>query len=316
MANASNTVSLELVRLLLPPDWFAVLDCFRSKNGATSSMDYKVEYNMFCSMGNAFCFELESLIFKAIAIAAGRIEGVKDQHIRKGLAIFGDDLVTLTELAPRTTEILEYFGFSVNEDKSYFKGNFFESCGADYFKGQDVRPFFLKRSLNDVRDCYFFCNSILYFAMKRSSLCLLQCYKIVLKFISNQTKILLGPLHFQMDQTPKGNRLSNDDLEATLRVPLAYAQKHKGVSFDINLQCFRYRRWVLSGVDIPLSLNSQKEVNVIKYLLFLKGSREGRAVYKNRVRTRVKTGLTSHWDGNLSYKEVSILHHFFQHDVF
>lgn len=72
LQSASDTVSLNLVDLLLPPDWFDFLDTLRCRKSLLEGRWYLVE--KFSSMGNAFTFELESLIFWAIT------DAVADYH--------------------------------------------------------------------------------------------------------------------------------------------------------------------------------------------------------------------------------------------
>ena len=40
---------------------------------------------------------------------------------------------------------LRYFGFTPNEKKTFCEGPFRESCGGDFFEGQPVRAYFLKK---------------------------------------------------------------------------------------------------------------------------------------------------------------------------
>lgn len=139
---ASDTISVEVVRLLLAlcPDWFAHLDRLRSKtyvmDGAKPSL-----YHKFSSMGNGFTFELETLIFYALAIASCDELGIDS----KDVTVYGDDVILPNfggcELYIRACSFL---GFKVNEDKSFVSGPFRESCGEDYLRGFRVRPVFCK----------------------------------------------------------------------------------------------------------------------------------------------------------------------------
>lgn len=68
LSRASDSISTELVFQALPALWFSVLDDLRCHS--TILLDYTVHKNqMFSSMGNGFTFELESLLFYAIAKA-------------------------------------------------------------------------------------------------------------------------------------------------------------------------------------------------------------------------------------------------------
>ena len=63
LKSASDTVSTELVKYLLPRDWFHLLDMVRSKQGLLPGKTEWFYYHKFSSSGNGATFELESLIF-------------------------------------------------------------------------------------------------------------------------------------------------------------------------------------------------------------------------------------------------------------
>lgn len=135
---ASDTVSKELVFHLLPYDWADALDSVRSRL-AEMPDGTPVVLEKFSSMGNGFTFELESLLFWAISSA------VRDLRDRSGVvAVYGDDIIVTSHLAPEVALTLQFCGFSLNDDKSFFDGPFYESCGKQYFQGVDVTPAYQK----------------------------------------------------------------------------------------------------------------------------------------------------------------------------
>lgn len=162
MAMASDTISFEIVKLLLPPLWFAVLDDLRFKRGRRGS-DVFV-YNKFSAMGNGFTFPLESLIFWALAKASIQDAGLSCKQ--SDIAVYGDDIIVRKKTLPHVLSALTWAGFTVNSEKSFYEGLFKESCGGDYFKGIDVRPFYLKRRINTHADIYFCCNSLAAFSRR------------------------------------------------------------------------------------------------------------------------------------------------------
>lgn len=137
LSAASDTISSELIYNLLPLDWAFLLDDLRSKETEVDGEWVRTE--KFVSMGNAFCFELESLIFWALACSVDETQGYVDS-----ICVYGDDIIVPRHAARAVVELLDYCGFSVNPAKSYFDGNFFESCGKHYFKGVDVTPVYQK----------------------------------------------------------------------------------------------------------------------------------------------------------------------------
>lgn len=141
LSNASNTVSRQLVRFLLPPAWFSYLDDTRSK-WALVDGDW-VRLEMFSSMGNGFTFELESLIFWALASSVISL----DQGDYQALGVFGDDIIVPQRVSARLIEVLTFCGFSVNKQKSFTSGVFFESCGKHFYEGYDVTPAYQRELL-------------------------------------------------------------------------------------------------------------------------------------------------------------------------
>lgn len=137
LSKASDSMSWSCVMSLVPPDWFDLLNLLRSSH--TEIEKTWVELEKFSSMGNGYTFELESLIFTAI------LRSVVPSHLHHVTSVYGDDLVCPREYVSRVIETLEFFGFSVNKQKSYLAGSFFESCGTDWFKSQPVRPFYMRQ---------------------------------------------------------------------------------------------------------------------------------------------------------------------------
>lgn len=141
LSNASDTLSTALVRLLLPVGWHSVLDDLRSKFTEIDGQTHRLE--KFSSMGNGFTFELETLIFYALARVASEQEIGNSPRV----TVYGDDIIVPASCFTATRAILEFCGFSLNAKKSFATGPFRESCGGDYFQGAMVRPFFLKDDL-------------------------------------------------------------------------------------------------------------------------------------------------------------------------
>jgi hypothetical protein len=151
---ASDSISIECVRLLLPPQWFSCLNAARSKLFALDGVTRKSE--KFSTMGNGFTFELESLIFLSIGLAVCELVGADDS----GVSIFGDDLVLPPSCIPEFTRFCTFLGFTLNDQKSFSSGPFRESCGQYYFNGVDVKPIFLKSDVRYAKDIFKLANSI------------------------------------------------------------------------------------------------------------------------------------------------------------
>lgn len=134
LESASDTISRALIWFLLPEEWASLLDTCRSHRFTFNGEEFESE--KFSSMGNGFTFELETIIFYALARACG-------SH-RDLTSCYGDDIIAEKHTYPKLKKLLDFCGFTVNLDKSFICGSFYESCGEDYFKGVNVRPFFWK----------------------------------------------------------------------------------------------------------------------------------------------------------------------------
>lgn len=141
LKNASGSICAEVPRELLPRGWWSVLNAIRSPEWM---YDSKVtRYHGFVSMGNGFCFALQTLIFSAICLAAHEYCRSKPDFL-----VYGDDIVVRQSEALVVLEILRRFGFAANTDKTFLFGPFRESCGADWHSGVDVRPAFFDDPLD------------------------------------------------------------------------------------------------------------------------------------------------------------------------
>jgi hypothetical protein len=156
LSNASDTVSRNLVKLLLPTKWYEVLDDLRSKKTEFRGKWHVLE--KFSSMGNGFTFELETLIFLGLILALST-DGHK-LEVGRNVFVFGDDIIVPSEISQDVISMLEFFGMSVNKGKTFVDGPFRESCGGDFFLGVDVRPFFLKEYPNEPQQLISFANGL------------------------------------------------------------------------------------------------------------------------------------------------------------
>lgn len=128
LSSASDSISTELVFQLLPIVWFSALNSLRSP---VTVIDKDVHVNeMFSSMGNGFTFELESLLFYAIARTVAYFRGVSGV-----ISVYGDDIIAPTSIAQDIAWVLNYLGFEVNTKKSFWSGPFRESCGGHFING-------------------------------------------------------------------------------------------------------------------------------------------------------------------------------------
>jgi hypothetical protein len=224
---ASDTLAIELVRDLLPPDWFDILWALRSPNG---NFDGTIRpWAKFSSMGNGYTFELETIIFLALAKSVCEVKGIKHSQV----SVFGDDIILPTDAFAAFSDVLRYSGFCINKEKSFTRGHFRESCGGDYFQGRDVRPFYLKRQIRSVRDLIFLRNSLLLSLRKGIEL---------EAFDPTQAQRIIDYIDSRMPEVVRLHLLGPEKgpIDGVLYTPFDLAHKSYFVKWDRCLQEMRY----------------------------------------------------------------------------
>lgn len=153
LSSASDSVTTALVRQVLPCDWFYYLSLTRS---AVTSIDGIQHHNeMFSSMGNGYTFELESLLFYSITRAVAYFGGYKGS-----ISVYGDDIIAPSPMFTDLVSALEFCGFRANPAKSFADGPFRESCGAHWYGGLDVKPFYIRRPMSALSDLILTLNQL------------------------------------------------------------------------------------------------------------------------------------------------------------
>jgi hypothetical protein len=161
LSSASDSVTTAFVEAVMPIHWFSALNSIRSK--VTMIEDEEHVNEMFSSMGNGFTFELESLLFYTLARVTAYFRGIPGI-----ISVYGDDLIVPTELVHDLISVLSFFGFQVNTKKSYWEGDFRESCGGHFVNGADVTPFYLRAPLKNLTDLIKVANAIRHWALRGS----------------------------------------------------------------------------------------------------------------------------------------------------
>jgi hypothetical protein len=126
LKDASDLVSNSLiVKLTQGTEWEHVFSLLRSTNVYVGSRD--ITLKKFACMGNALCFPIMATLIRAILYEL-------DPHT----LVYGDDIIIDSAVSARAIELLHSYGLRVNEDKSFSKGPFRESCGGDFITGVNV----------------------------------------------------------------------------------------------------------------------------------------------------------------------------------
>lgn len=184
LSSASDTMSLTLVELLTPPAWFEYLCDLRSPKSQLDGKWYVLE--KFSSMGNSFTFELESLIFWAISKTVCELKCLTGP-----VSVYGDDIIIPSQGYDDVVLALSYFGFSVNSEKSYKEGPFFESCGAQYFDLEDVTPAYQKETCRtDLFEIVRFHNRLYRWGLRNGTNLVKDALKCILDYAVSKHKRL------------------------------------------------------------------------------------------------------------------------------
>lgn len=131
LKDASDLVPWNLVRDLLPYEWYSAIVATRSPN---ISVDGDiVELKKFASMGSALCFPIEAMLFYSIC-----------KLITNDVYVYGDDIIVPNQHYNAVTQKLIEYGLAVNMDKSLHTGLFRESCGGEFYDGEDISVVKLK----------------------------------------------------------------------------------------------------------------------------------------------------------------------------
>jgi hypothetical protein len=154
MSEASDRVSSYLVWRMLesvPALRRQIFACRSTRASLPSGL--VMPLRKFASMGSALCFPVESVAFFTAIVSARILSArvpVTPATVRKysnGVYVYGDDLIVPVDEAPLICQTLNSFGFKVNSHKSFWEGNFRESCGMDAYAGVDVTPVYVRRML-------------------------------------------------------------------------------------------------------------------------------------------------------------------------
>lgn len=231
LESASDSISTNLVRELFPRHVVRWLEFARSPCTTIPKKygGEVVELHMISSMGNDYTFPLQTMIFSAIVLAAYKVHGIKPVNprdskvpstgmrnsLKNGLTldpgplideldrryvgkerlgnwgVFGDDIICRREAYDTVVHLLTLFGFTVNELKSFNTGLFRESCGTDWFCGQNVRGVYIQ-ALDTEHDVYSAINRLVRWGVRHDVL-----LPRTIAYLAEKVKFLPIPLEEQ-----------------------------------------------------------------------------------------------------------------------
>jgi hypothetical protein len=178
LSSASDTVLPAVVRYLLPDGWFELLNAARTSRVLVDGK-YVADYTSFSTMGNAFTFPLQCLIFGALTRASMKVVGVRSEY-----RVYGDDIIAPIPASGLLLQVLRFCGFMPNIEKTFITGFFRESCGGDYLDGYDVRPTYLRGDI-DVASV----RHVLFNRLQRS----FPSHPILGELLESEKSALVGP---------------------------------------------------------------------------------------------------------------------------
>ena len=163
LSEASDRVHVSLVNRMLRHHPLLRKAVFASRSTRAQLNEDVIRLEKFAPMGSALCFAFETLIFFAMIVGSElerrsipvhylrSARGEIRQRYLEGMSAYGDDLIVPTAGALTATDYLESFGLKVNRRKSFWTGEFRESCGGDYFRGYDVSVVRLREKIPSSR---------------------------------------------------------------------------------------------------------------------------------------------------------------------
>ena len=339
LKSASDSIGLRLLEWALPRDFYAILRRYRCDR-ATLVDGSVQDLNMVSTMGNGFTFPLQTMLFSCVVVAAIKSYGITPNRpyvqigsevdvlesigrkaqwphfnlfnpmpgilgkVPKGdpgdWGVFGDDIVCHPEIAPRVLRLLSLLGFEVNATKSFVEGHFRESCGCDFYRGHDIRAFYVKERLDSRTSLYKALNGFLEWST-RTGVKLPNVCQLLLTHLPGRERF--RPLY-----VPLG-----EGRDSGLRIPLSVLRELlrkgpiEGIRQDIRHQALSYERLVPHAkqlrigdgfVSVPRRQRSRIYNPSGLLLAFLRGDvRNGRvSIRQNDTRYRKRGCITPNWD--------------------
>lgn len=280
LASASDSISTEFVRYLLPQNWFTFLDAVRSKSFMLD--DSIVKYEKFVSMGNGFCFPLETALFASLirAVIYRHYGCCSLKH-----CVYGDDLIVDTSLFLELKRLLRWCGFRLNVDKSFHTGPFRESCGCDWYNGLDVRPVTLDYHLSDPSKMMVFHNVTL---QNEFALSFFESVRPLLRESVRPQERLVRPDLYPIkrkrysEDTPDGVLIRNQD--GAFTVPIDVFMASRFARWNRDEQRWSWREFKFTPYSD--SADSEKFLRA-QFLAFLRGSPRGELYRRRKTRRSV-----------------------------
>jgi len=188
-----------------------------------------------------------------------------------------------TEHVEKLLHLLSYCGFTPNSKKTFYNGSFRESCGADWFAGEDVRPYTLDHKLDSVQNIFKFLN------LSRRS------FRTELFFREVRSSVLhVLPRNLRLFRPQRGPADSGIDTTGDEHLYAPHCR------FNKNLQCWEYLELITTPrIDKYWCIDSQRRNAAVVYAMLSGSHSSNMFTMRRSSRTKVRfisySGATSLW---------------------
>ncbi|UJQ85823.1 MAG: putative replicase protein [Pepevirus faecicola] len=187
LSSASDCVALRHLEYLPRrfQEWCMDL---RTPKTSVRGSSYKHTLQKVATMGNGFIFELQSLLYAGWAYGITAVYGGRECDI----AVYGDDIIVSTNVAPHLIRFLEWHGFLVNVQKTYYHEDepFRESCGKHWYAGRDVTPFYIKEPIGTLPTIFRAYNGLKYWT-ERTGIALPSAIRYLVELIEKEDRVVV-----------------------------------------------------------------------------------------------------------------------------
>jgi hypothetical protein len=136
LSSASDRVAWRLIKDVFASTGFLhYIEKFRTNYAVLPNGNY-LKLNKLAGMGSGFTFPVMALLI----FLSCRASGVREKNIY----VYGDDTIIPSSSYSAVVRSLELSLLKVNQSKSFVNSHFRESCGGDFYHGQNVVPTRLK----------------------------------------------------------------------------------------------------------------------------------------------------------------------------
>jgi hypothetical protein len=239
LSEASDRVPHELALSMFNgnPDLKDAIDACRSTHAQMPDGAVIGPLRKFASMGSALCFPIESMYFYTICVAAQLVKAKLPVtrrnifNVSRDTYVYGDDIIVPSTKAIVVLDYLQKYNCKINTSKTFYNGNFRESCGVEAFEGELVTPIYLRKCFPENKHQ----PDRLISLVETANLFYKKGYWKTADYIFRKCEKLLGKLPYLPDNSPGLGRTSFHGYRTFQR-------------WNVRLQRFEIKCWVPESV--------------------------------------------------------------------